>query len=285
MFQQGQLLSNSFSIDAHGGIYVATGSLEPGAPGLMHKLVWTGTRLSAEAQDGAWIAEYPGGEWAPAVKVGTGTGSTPTLMGYGSDEDHLVIITDGRKRMHLTAFWRDEIPDGGTRIADAIPITCGLGDDVEWIQSEQSVATLESGALVVNNVTEEGQSDKLIDVLVSGPLSKPAYGVERLEWDHSRHQWSSVWTRNDLASISQVPVVSVGARVAAINTYGSSDGWEVTGLDWENGETTHRTIFGHATAGNGAYALVQLLPNGDMIFTSISGPVRVPLSSMVPSLL
>jgi hypothetical protein len=29
-------------------------------------------------------------------------------------------------------------------------------------------------------------------------------------------------------------------------------------------------------AGNGAYALVQVLPDGDMLFNSIAGPVRVP---------
>jgi hypothetical protein len=283
-FPAGQLLSNSFSVDADGGIYVATGSLMPRGAGLMHKLVWTGSTLSTDPADGAWCAEYPGGDWAPAVKFGTGTGSTPTLMGFGPDDDQLVIITDGQNRMRLTAFWRNDLPAGVTdRIADAIAVTCGLGDEVAWIQSEQSVATLDRGALVVNNVTPEGQSDRLIDVLVSGPLVRPAFGVERFEWDPSVHRWASVWTRDDLASISQVPVISQASRMALVNTFGSEDGWEVTGVDWETGRTVHRTVFGKVTAGNGAYALVQMLPGGDMIFTSIAGPVRVPLSSAVPS--
>lgn len=282
-FPAGQLLSNSFAIGEDGGIYVATGSLLPGAPGLMHRLVWSDGRLSSDDRDGAWIAEYPGGDWAPAVKIGTGTGSTPTLMGFGPDEDHLVVITDGQDRMHLTAFWRDELPAGATsRIAGSIPVSCGQSDDVAWIQSEQSVATLDWGALVVNNVTSEGQQDRLIDVFVSGPLATPAYGVERFEWDTSTHEWRSVWARSDLASISQVPVVSVTSRVAAVNTYSDADGWEVTGVDWETGETVHRTVFGRATAGNGAYALVQVLEDGDMLFTSVTGPVRVPLSSLDP---
>ena len=37
------------------------------------------------------------------------TGATPTLMGFGNDEDKLVVITDGAKRMKLVAFWRDAI--------------------------------------------------------------------------------------------------------------------------------------------------------------------------------
>lgn len=129
-------------------------------------------------------------------------------MGFGPDEDHLVVITDGRDRIHLTAFWRDELPAGATsRIAGSIPVSCGQPDDVAWIQSEQSAATLDRGALVVDNITIEGQSDRLIDVLVPGPL---------------------------------------------------------------------------ATAGNGAYALVQVLEDGDMLFTSVTGPVRVPPYSLDP---
>lgn len=111
-------------------------------------------------------------------------------------------------------------------------------------------------------MTTEGQADRLIDVLASGPLTTPAYGVERFEWDPDRHAWTSAWTRPDLASISQVPVVSVASRAAAINTFGPHDGWEVTGVDWDTGRTVHRTVFGKITAGNGAYALVQVLQDG-----------------------
>ena len=280
-FAEGQLLSNSFAVDDNGGIYVATGSLAPGAPGLMHKLVWTGNQISASEADGGWVCEYPGGNWAPAVKVGTGTGSTPTVMGFDEGEDRLVVMTDGRDRMHLTAFWRDEVPADASRLAHAIPVTCGLSDDVAWIQSEQSVATIDGGALVVNNVTASGQDDRLIDVLVSGPLTEPARGVERFQWSNEKHEWESVWTRNDLASISQVPVLSYASGMALVNTHGD-DGWEVTGVDWATGQTVHRTVFGNVTAGNGAYALVQFLADGDMIFTSVTGPVRVPLSQLAP---
>jgi len=290
-FNPGELLSNSFSIDEHGGIYVATGSLAPDQPGTMRKLVWTGSHISDSVADGAWSCSYEGGGWAPAVKVGTGTGSTPTLMGFDDEEDHLVVITNGSDRMNLVAFWRDEIPAGFTRrpgtpsdrIADQIPVTAGLDLSTPWIQSEQSVATCGWGAIVVNNVTSEGQADRLVDVMSSGPVTAPAVGVERFAWDPEEHGWRSVWTRADLASISMVPVVSTSSRIACINTYSAEDGWEVTGLDWDTGDTAHRSIFGHCTAGNGAYALVQILPDGDMLFNSIAGPVRVPLATAAPA--
>ena len=286
-FRAGELLTNSFAVDARSGIYVATGALVPTTPGTMRKLVWTGSSISDDEADGAWSSPYEGGSWAPAVKVGTGTGSTPTLVGFEDGQDHLVVITDGRDRMNLVAFWRDEIPEGFTqrpgtlsaRIADQIPVTAGLDPDIPWIQSEQSVATCARGAIVVNNVTPEGQTDRLVDVMASGPVTPPARGVERFEWNPVEHRWTSVWTRADLASISMVPVVSTTSRIACINTYSEPDGWEVTGLDWDTGERPP-SIFGHTTAGNGAYALVQVLPDGDMLFNSIAGPVRVPLAKI-----
>ena len=67
------------------------------------------------------------------------------------------------------------------------------------------------------------------------------------------------------------------------NGFTAKDGWEVTGMDWATGKTVHRTIFGPDNRGNGAYALVQLLPNGDLLFNSIDGPYRVPLNRLKPT--
>jgi hypothetical protein len=45
---------------------------------------------------------------------------------------------------------------------------------------------------------------------------------------------------------------------------------------WEiQGRTVHQTIFGEKNFGNGAYAILQYLKNGDLLFNSFSGPVRV----------
>ena len=63
------------------------------------------------------MCAYDGGPTAPSIKMGNGTGSTPTLMGFGDDEDHLVVITDGAKRMKIVAFWRDNIPADAKEVA------------------------------------------------------------------------------------------------------------------------------------------------------------------------
>lgn len=102
-------------------------------------------------------------------------------MGFGQDEDKLVVITDTSKRMKIVAFWRDEIPADAKqvagydkRIAGVHEVTCGLPASTEWIQSEQSVVAGGYDAFVVNNinVTDQEINDKIVGVLAIGPIVK-----------------------------------------------------------------------------------------------------------------
>jgi len=251
----------------------------------MHKLVWTGTRLSDDPADGAWASPYDTGDQPPTIKLGDGTGSTPTLMGFGANQDKLVVITDGANHMHLVAFWRDGIPAGwkapagakSERIAGQIAVTAGLAPLPEFVQSEQSVVVNGYGAFVVNNISESGEKDKLVDVLALGPVNKPGRGTERFEWDPKLHRWHSVWKRADVVSISMVPSVSSASGIVFVNGYYKDTGWELTGLDWNTGKTVQRVMFGKDNLGNGAYAVIQYTPNGDLLFNSVGGPARVHL--------
>ena len=62
-----------------------------------------------------------------------------------------------------------------------------------------------------------------------------------------------------------------------VNGYTKADGWEVTGMDWDTGETVQRVIFGQDNLGNGAYALIQYAPNGDLLFNGVGGTFRAKL--------
>lgn len=56
-----QTISNSVAVDENNGIYVVSGSTTANGQGLMQKIVWTGSKLSTDAADGAWQAAYNGG--------------------------------------------------------------------------------------------------------------------------------------------------------------------------------------------------------------------------------
>lgn len=284
-FPDNQILTNSLSVDADGGVYVASNSTEPMGKGLMQKLICRNGRFSDREADGAWMASYSGGPEAPAIKLGYGTGSTPTLMGFGDEEDKLVVITDGSKRMNLVAFWRNEIPadaveveSGNPRMAGKYQVTCGLPETTEWIQSEQSVVAGGYDAFVVNNIniTSTKVTDKIVGVLAIGPLIETPKGAECVRWNTRDNCWESKWVRSDVSSISMIPSVSLPSEMVFVNGYGNG-GWELSGLDWNTGATRQHIVFGRNNRGNGAYAIIQFLSDGSLLFNSVAGPFRARL--------
>ena len=132
---------------------------------------------------------------------------------------------------------------------------------------------------MVNNILSEGNTtgDKVVDVLAIGPLIETPKGVERLQWNTKENRWETVWSRADVSSPSMIPAVSTQSEMVFVNGYSKTDGWEVTGLDWYTGAIRHRVIFGDTSRGNGTYAIIQYLDNGDLLFNSVSGPFRVKL--------
>ncbi len=282
-FGDDQILTNSISNDENGGVYVASNSTVSGGKGIMRKLICKHGVISDKESDGAWSASYDGGPEAPAIKHGYGTGSTPTLMGFGNEEDKLVVITDGAKRMKIVAFWRDEIPadakavdPSNPRLADAFEVSCGQPSGAEWIQSEQSVVAGGYDAFVVNNIDAATEiiSDKVVGVLAIGLLTPGPRGAECVRWNVRENKWESKWTRSDVSSISMIPSVSVPSEVVFVNGY-DNDGWVITGMDWKTGETRQRVSFGKNNRGNGAYAVIQYLSDGSLLFNSVAGPFRV----------
>ncbi|MEM9463638.1 MAG: hypothetical protein AAGF11_56395 [Myxococcota bacterium] len=308
-----ETISNSICVDEDHGIYVAStlsvGNTGP-TIGYMRKLVWIPDpdptinegRISDNEGDGAWREEYETSSTdPPMIKEGRGTGSTPTLMGFGDDPDKLVVITDGAQKMKLLAFWRDDIPQGSTdRLADEISVTCGL-DDPDWIQSEQSVVVSGYGAFVVNNIPAQEDAhdelkgaDKILQVSLVGPAYTGPRGAERFQWDTNSQTWRSVWTNSEVSATSMVPIHSQKAGMEAmviVGGYNNDDDakeWQLVGLSWEghpgpNGESgwtevVYRVSLGKTNRGNGAYSIPQYLDDDTLVFNSIVGPILVDLS-------
>ena len=97
----GEHVENSIAIDDKNGIYIVT-SIN------MHKLVWTGKTLSVSKNDGAWTSPcdvMAEGKAMAMSAASHGSGTTPSLLGFGEDEDILVIIADGnRNNAQIGAF-------------------------------------------------------------------------------------------------------------------------------------------------------------------------------------
>ena len=55
----------------------------------------------------------------PGLWLSHAAGVTPTRMGSGPDEDHLVVLSDAGDPVNIVAFWRDTLPDDARRAPGA----------------------------------------------------------------------------------------------------------------------------------------------------------------------
>jgi len=234
---------NSIAIDKDGGIYALSRNH-------MHKIVWTGDRLSTDEADGAWTAKYRNGHIE-------GSGATPSLMGFG-DEDRFVVFTDGDIRMNVVLMWRDEIPENweqldgapSRRIAGQAPVDMGE-QNVTKIQSEQTVIVAGYGALVVNNtprntpffMPKEGVGrGASIGPLGNNPKFQP-YGVQKFEWNPELRRLEKAWVNETISSPNGVPWVSTGS--GQVYFIGARDNeWTLEAVNWLTGEPTFHYILG-----------------------------------------
>ena len=262
----------SLCCDDSGGIYISSVDHT-------HRIVWTGDRFSVDEADGAWSAPYRNG-------TGRGSGTTPSLMGFGPDEDRFVVLGDGDDVVNITLFWRDRIPDdweqlGGApsrRIAGLGPANMG-NPNLTAIQTEQSITVSGYGAMTVNN--EPGsrpewlpaRGARLLCFFLGHHESYTPFGLHKYEWDPESRQLREGWVNTEVSSPNSVPYVSQGSDT--VYTCGTRDGlWTIEALDWSTGEARGHWVLGDSrfnTLGGG----VHLDEDGRIVFGSIFGKTRI----------
>ena len=95
-------ISNNIAVDEKGGIYVVTSDR-------MRKVKWMKGKSELALR---WSAPYESERGTGGIRLGEGSGATPSLMGTATNKDHLVVITEGHPVMKVAMFWRDGIPKG-----------------------------------------------------------------------------------------------------------------------------------------------------------------------------
>jgi len=277
----GGIVSNSIAVDEEGGIFIVTSKQ-------MHRVQWTGTELSRDPAVGAWTSDYDIGPEIPLPgRLGTGSGSTPTLMGTGAQDDKFVVFTDGQELMNLVLMWRDEIPADwepiapgkDRRIAAEIPVTYG-NTNATSSMSEQSVLVRGYSAVVVNNEYGDAVPPQL-SVLLSNMPGVTPYGMEKFTWNPEMNTGASEWANPTLSCPNGIPTMSEATNL--IYCIGARQGaWTLEGTSWVNGQTvfalplggTNPLIAG-APTWNSYYAATQVAENGDIVTGTYGGIVRI----------
>ena len=231
-------VSNSIAADEDGGIYVVTSKR-------MHRVDFDArTRRLTRT----WAVPYNAGSGTSEIRLGEGSGSTPTVMGTG-DQDKLVVITDGQDVMHEDLFWRDEVPkdfrglrNRPRRMACEHPVTFG-DPRIRAAVSEQSVTVRGYATLNVQNILDftfdpaaTGTVRTALAGLRGGDPAAAPHGAQRIDWDPERRRCHSVWANRRVSVPNGIPAMS--ARSGLAYTIAQRRGfWGVEALDWDTGRS------------------------------------------------
>ena len=287
-----EVFTNGFATSpelAGGAVYIASNRQ-------MYRLVVDAQgRIVTDAASGAWAAAYDPGERLPTGKIADGTGATPTLMGFGPDEDQLVILTDGARKMRLVALWRNGLPDGwharpGTlspRIADQI--TVDFGPDFPVVQSEQSVVAVDGHAFVINSILSGGPkpmpiAGSFIGGLLAGKVRPLPRGIAMYRWDARADRWRAVWQWTDIGTIATAPMLSRASRMVVVNGALENRPRRLfqLGFDRDTGDLVMSIDTGTDPRFNGAFTGIKTDESGALMYTTLVGLVRFEVAAMQP---
>jgi hypothetical protein len=268
------VLSNSIAVDEDGGVYVVTSRR-------VYRVQWTGDELTLDGAHGAWSAAYEAGPATlPPGRLSLGSGTTPTLMGFG-DRDKFVVICDGQQVMHLVLFWRDHIPDDWVaiapgkdrRIAAELPVTFGQ-PELENTSTEQSLTVWEYDIAVVNNYYGPHAVSGFLAAALSNLPPYAPYGVEKFRWDPARRRLASVWSNPAISCPNGVPGMSAGSGL--LYCLGQRDiAWTLEAIDWGSGASAFHVVLGDEFKFNSFWAAVEIGPVRNVVSGTVFGTLDI----------
>ena len=251
---------NSLALDDRGGIYVVTRDY-------LARVQWKDQELSMDEANGAWAAPYPNGKTI-------GSGTSPGVMGWGPNEDHLVVIADATRGNQAIAFWRDEIPADwkglpgyDRRVAGVTKIRFGVRPD-EDVQIENSPVIYGYGAFFDNTYPEAHLPD-----YGGGPFKQfiaesfyfhvPGHGARggaMVQWDPMAREFKQAWQKQtNFAST----VCTVSGATELLYCLGVRDReWTLEGIDWRTGKDAFHYTLGRSQRYNVFGSPIVVAPNG-----------------------
>jgi len=232
---------NGINVDDGNGIYVVTRDQ-------LMRVQWTGDGFSRDPAQGTWQVDYPPGD--------LGSGTTPVLMGFGEDEDNLILIGDGESDdPRLMLFWRNDIPadwegiDGyDRRVAAVAEVTFEPGAKSR-ARIENSPAVMGWGIFVAPEsprvaAPEQGSVVKnfLAEAISTGLPGREAVGGAKWEWDSQARKLEQVWMTPLKLSGSMCSASRANGLLYCI---GRRDGdFTLEAIDWQTGRSAFHYVLG-----------------------------------------
>ncbi|GMN11666.1 hypothetical protein MTsPCn9_28490 [Croceitalea sp. MTPC9] len=216
---------NGFPVDKDNSFYLVT----------THRLIridWDGQRLSIGFEAFYdFVNDGPTGRWAE------GSGTTPSLMGFGEDSDKLVVMSDGHAKNNLVAFWREipedwkGIPGEDIRLAGKIqlPAAEAFSNKFQSIENSPTVYEYDVGIAQFNGFLGQG--------------SNTLKGVQKIHWNSDENKFEIAWVNKDI-NMNGVLTYSVGSNLVYGSGREDNCNYYYYGLDWDTGLVKFKKYLG-----------------------------------------
>jgi hypothetical protein len=241
----GETISNSFSVDEDGGVFVVTdGALYRFAAGP------DGTPLVT------WRTPYDNTGAQKPGQASRGSGTTPTLGTNGT-----VAITDNADPMNVVVYER---ASGREICRQAVFERGASATDNSLIMAGSAIVVENNYGYTGPTVTQNGQST--------------APGIERVDYDLGTRTCRRVW-RSEERSPTVVPKLSLANGLVYVYTKEPQDDgddvWYLTAIDFRTGRTVYKALAGEGLGHNNNYAPITLGPDGSAYIGVLGGLVRM----------
>ncbi|HEX2086722.1 MAG TPA: hypothetical protein VHF89_13665 [Solirubrobacteraceae bacterium] len=241
----GETISNSFSVDEDGGVYIVS-------DGALYRFR-AGSDGSPEI---TWRVAYDNVGVQKPGQSSRGSGTTPTIGSNGT-----VAITDNADPMNVVVYERRT----GAEICRAPVFERGASaTDNSLIMAGTSIVVENNHGYTGPGATQNGRS------------TTP--GVERVDYDLATRTCRKVW-RSEERSPTVVPKLSLANGLVYVYTKevqdDGDDVWYLTALDFRTGRTVFKAFAGEGLGHNNNYAPISLGPDGSAYVGVLGGLVRL----------
>lgn len=255
---------NQFAIDEEGGIFIVTTKK-------MIRVNFRNQEFSLE-----WTANYDFIGDGPTSKLSgkssiAGSGTTPTLMGWGK-MDKLVVVVDGHNKANMVAFWRDSVPHNwqplqgkDRRIAaiTALPYAVYLNEKT-WMLDYQAVE---------NSPCARGYDIACAQYNGFNQKCNPVNGVQKLRWNPADRTLKVVWANNSI-NMNNVLTYSEGTNLV----YGTGRKdcmYYFYALNWDTGNIEIQQPLGEDEKYNDQGCGNQISDDRTLMYSGANGIITI----------
>jgi hypothetical protein len=253
---------NNFSVDTDNSMYVVTTKK-------MIKLKWNNPNLTIE-----WTSPYDFVGNGPTATLAKGSGTTPTLVGWGNGNDKLVVVADGHSPNNLVAFWRDTLPSGWTPIS-------GQDTRVAGIVNLTGFQNLNNGLQSVENsicVNDYDMSLAQFNGFTYGCTN--AKGVIKCRWNTTTNTLSLIWN-NTSVNFNNALTYSSKSNLVYGNGKETDCNYYFYGLNWNTGDLVIRKRLGTSEDYNDQGCNISINDDNSLVEPTSTGFIQIKYSNLL----